>query len=168
MKIDIVGSVASGKTTLAQNISIKYQIPHFEKDNIVWKRTPNGDQMRTPEERDTLFKGIIEGDNWIVEGSPRKSLKESFECCEYIIVLNERTFIRLVRVFKRWIKQKMGKEKYNSKPTLRFLLNNIKWVFEFNGMKNKLFDELSNYGEKCKIFTHSKDAMKFIEEKYHN
>lgn len=31
MKIDIVGSVASGKTTLAKNISIKYQIPHFKK-----------------------------------------------------------------------------------------------------------------------------------------
>ena len=166
MKIDIIGSVASGKTTLAKNISLKYQVPHFEKDNIVWKRTPNGDQMRTPEERDTLFKKIIDGDNWIVEGSPRKNLKESFESCEYIIVLNERTFIRLVRVFKRWIKQKIGKEKYNSKPTSRFLLNNIKWVFEFNGMKNKLFDELSNYGEKCKIFIHSKDAMKFIEEKY--
>ena len=58
----------------------------------------------------------------------------------------------------------MGKEKYNSKPTLRVLLNNIKWVFEFNGMKNKLFDELNSYGEKCNIFTHSKDAMKFIEE----
>ena len=77
MKIDIIGSVASGKTTLAKNISLKYQVPHFEKDNIVWERTPNGDQMRTPEERDTLFKGIIEGDNWIVEGSPRKSLKNS-------------------------------------------------------------------------------------------
>ena len=73
--------------------------------------------MRTPEQKDVLFKEIIDGDKWIVEGSPRKSLKESFECCEYIIVLNERTFIRLVRVFKRWIRQKMGKEKYNSKPT---------------------------------------------------
>ena len=44
---------------------------------------------------------IIESDNWIVEGSPRESLKESFECCEYIIVLDERTLIRLIRVFKR-------------------------------------------------------------------
>lgn len=35
MKIDIIGSVASGKTTLVQNISLKYQVPHFEKDNIV-------------------------------------------------------------------------------------------------------------------------------------
>lgn len=166
MKIDIIGSVASGKTTLAKNIALKYQVPYFEKDNIVWKRTTDGDKMRAPEERDALFKEIIDGDNWIVEGSPRKSLKESFECCEYIIVLDERTMIRIIRVFKRWIRQKLGKEKYNSKPTFKFLYNNIKWVFEFNGIKSELFDELSEYDEKCKIFTHSKDALKFIEEKY--
>ena len=76
MKIDIIGSVASGKTILAKNISLKYQVPHFEKDNIVWQRTPNGDIKRTPEERDSLFKQVIVSDNWIVEGSPRECLKE--------------------------------------------------------------------------------------------
>ena len=44
MKIDIIGSVASGKTTLAKKISSKYQVPYYEKDNIVWERTQNGDK----------------------------------------------------------------------------------------------------------------------------
>ena len=44
MKLDIIGSVASGKTTLARELSEKYQIPFYEKDNIIWKRTPNGDK----------------------------------------------------------------------------------------------------------------------------
>ena len=35
--------------------------------------TDTGDKMRTPEERDALFKRIVESDNWIVEGSPRES-----------------------------------------------------------------------------------------------
>lgn len=113
-----------------------------------------------------MFQQIIASDNWIVEGSPRKNLRESFELCEYIIVIDERTIIRLVRVFKRWILQRAGKEKYNSKPTLTFLLYNIKWVFEFNGIKSSLFDELSSYGEKCRIFKHSKDALLFIENTY--
>ena len=46
MKLDIIGSVASGKTTFAREISIKYQIPFYEKDNIVWERTLNGDKKR--------------------------------------------------------------------------------------------------------------------------
>lgn len=166
MKIDIIGSVASGKTTLAKKISLKYKVAYYEKDNIVWERTANGDKKRTSEERDALFQQVIMSDNWIVEGSPRKSLRESFELCEYIIVLDERTIIRLARVFKRWILQRIGKEKYNSKPTLKFLFYNIKWVFEFNGMKKTLFDELRNYGAKCKIFIHSNDALAFIENTY--
>lgn len=166
MKIDIIGSVASGKTTLAKKISLKYQVPYYEKDNIVWERTSNGDKKRTLEERDVLFNKIIMSNNWIVEGSPRECLRESFESCEYIIVLDERTIIRLTRVFKRWILQRIGKEKYNSKPTLKFLFYNIKWVFEFNRMKRILFDELDIYGEKCNIFIHAEDAMKFIENNY--
>lgn len=75
MKLDIIGSVASGKSTLAREISEKYQIPYYEKDNIVWKRTPDGDKKRSPEERDRIFKEIIESENWIVEGSPRKCLQ---------------------------------------------------------------------------------------------
>lgn len=50
MKIDIIGSVASGKSTLAAVISEKYKIPYYQKDNIVWERTPEGDVKRTPED----------------------------------------------------------------------------------------------------------------------
>lgn len=55
MKIDIIGSVASGKTTLAGKISQKYNVPYYEKDNVVWDRTPDGDRKRIPEERDLYF-----------------------------------------------------------------------------------------------------------------
>lgn len=162
MKIDIIGSVASGKTTLAKRISEKFNVPYYEKDNIVWQRTSSGDIKRSPEERDKYFNTIITGTEWIVEGSPRDSLKESFGCCDYIIVLDEYTAVRLIRVFIRWINQRNGKELYNSKPTLKFLLYNFKWVFEFNKIKKELFHELSNYGEKVKIFRHAKDAYAYV------
>ena len=166
MKIDIIGSVASGKTTLAKRISRKYGIPYYEKDNIVWKRTLNGDVKRNPEERDKYFYDIICENNWIVEGAPRKILKESFGCCDYIIVLDEYTIIRLARVFKRWIRQRRGRESYNSKPTWNFLWCNIKWVLDFNQMKRGLLQELSIFAEKVKIFKHSKDAYAFVMENY--
>jgi adenylate kinase family enzyme len=72
LKIDIIGSVASGKTTLAKEISKKYQIPCYEKDNVVWERTINGDKKRNSKERDRIFDEIIKRENWIVEGSPVK------------------------------------------------------------------------------------------------
>ena len=96
MKIDIIGSVASGKTTLAKRISKQYNIPYYEKDNIVWKRTSSGDVKRSPEERDRYFHDIIKENNWIVEGSPRKILKESFKCCSSVYPMMARSEERRV------------------------------------------------------------------------
>ncbi|MCR5807868.1 MAG: DNA topology modulation protein FlaR [Oscillospiraceae bacterium] len=166
MKIDIIGSVASGKTTLAKNISKKYGVPYYEKDNIVWERTANGDKRRDPEERDRIFDSIIKKDDWIVEGSPRKNLQESFETCDHIIVLDIGTHIRLYRVFKRWILQRSGKIPYNAKPTVKFLLCNIKWVFEYDNMKKELMKSLSGYGEKCRVFRDSAQALQFIDDNF--
>ncbi|MBO9609500.1 MAG: DNA topology modulation protein FlaR, partial [Paenibacillaceae bacterium] len=68
-KIHIIGSVGSGKTTLAKNLSMKLKIPHHELDNVVWKRNHPSDIKRTDEERDQILSTIIQSDAWILEGA---------------------------------------------------------------------------------------------------
>ena len=128
--------------------------------------TPDGDKKRSSEERNRIFKEIIEGDNWVVEGSPRKCLKDSFAYSDYIILLDINTCTILFRVFRRWIRQRRGKEKYNSKPTLKFLYYNIKWVFEFNAERKEIIELLSEYGTKCITFNNSEQAMQFVGKMY--
>lgn len=166
MKLDIIGSVASGKTTLAEELSKIYQVPFYEKDNIVWRRTSHGDIKRTDEDRDKLFREIIETKDWIVEGSPRKNLRESFKHCDYIILLDVNTFVRLLRVMKRWIRQRMGKQRYNTKPTFCFLCYNIKWVFEYNKERKEIMAFLTKYRTRYRRFTSVKEAKKFVEREY--
>ncbi len=36
--------------------NIKYNIPYYQKDNIVWERTNNGDIKRSDADRDSLFR----------------------------------------------------------------------------------------------------------------
>lgn len=55
MKIDIIGAVGSGKTTLAHRIAEKYHIHCYEQDNIVWMRTSKGDIRRPDDEREEMF-----------------------------------------------------------------------------------------------------------------
>lgn len=168
MKLDIIGSVASGKTTLARNLSETYHVPFYQKDNIAWERTPDGDKKRDDKERDQLFQKIINSDDWIVEGSPRKLLRESFEKCDYIILLDIPLYKRLVRSIRRWFRQKFGKEEYNSKPTVKFLCYSIKWVFEYEKDKKEIISYLSAYGSKYKRFTTSESAKLFISREYGN
>lgn len=166
MKLDIIGSVASGKTTLAAKLAKKYNVPHYQKDNIVWERTAHGDVRRSDKERDQIFRTIIDGEQWIVEGSPRKDLNESMECCDYIILLDIPFWTRFGRVFMRWLRQRTGKEDFNTKPTLRFLWWNIKWVLEYSRDRKKIIAALAGYGERLRIFHNSQSAEKFIEKTY--
>ena len=53
-KIQIIGSVGSGKTTLAKKISEKLAIPYYEIDNIIFERHPTGDIRRSDEEIITI------------------------------------------------------------------------------------------------------------------
>lgn len=46
-KIHIIGSVGSGKTTLARTLSSHLNIPFYELDNVVWKRFQSGDVRRS-------------------------------------------------------------------------------------------------------------------------
>ncbi|EJN95117.1 hypothetical protein ACVRW7_07160 [Streptococcus ratti] len=58
MKIDIIGSVGAGETTLARELSEYYQIPYYEKDDIVWMRDDAGDYKRRAEDRKQLLKDL--------------------------------------------------------------------------------------------------------------
>ncbi|WP_284702844.1 shikimate kinase, partial [Peribacillus simplex] len=58
-KIHIIGSVGSGKTTLARELSSKLNIQLYELDNVIWKRYESGDIRRSEEEREEHFNTII-------------------------------------------------------------------------------------------------------------
>ena len=49
-KIFIIGTVASGKTTLAKQLSKNMDIPWYELDCIVHHQTAEGRNKRTPDE----------------------------------------------------------------------------------------------------------------------
>ena len=67
LKIRIIGSCGSGKSTTAKELSEKYEIPYYEIDNMIWDRS--SDNLKFPEEvRNATLRSIIYSDSWIVEG----------------------------------------------------------------------------------------------------
>lgn len=79
-KIHIIGSVGSGKTTLAKKLSEKLNIPFYELDNVMWKRKKSGDVRRTDEERKEYLNSIIHYETWIIEGVHNGDwVKDSFQ-----------------------------------------------------------------------------------------
>lgn len=120
-RIHIIGSIGSGKTTLAKILSNHLGIPYYELDNIVWKRLTTGDVKRTEQERDEYLSSILTSKNWIIEGVHHKWVYPCFQNADLILFLDTNLSTRRFRIIKRFLKQKIGIERANYKPTLKIL-----------------------------------------------
>lgn len=148
MKIFIFGIVASGKTTLSRKLSLKYDIPCYEGDNIAWGGEGEERYKRSDIEQLNKILDIDKSDNWIIEGVYRESQKCLFDMAEIIIFLDIPLHIRKVRIVTRFIKQKIGIEKCNYNPTFKMLKKMFKWTNDFENKRSKYEKILSQYENK--------------------
>jgi adenylate kinase family enzyme len=163
-KIHIIGSVGSGKTTLAKKLSAKLQIPFYELDNVVWKRHKSGDIRRTENERKEYLNKIIHSEGWIVEGVHNEDwVENSFQNAELIIFLDTNYAVRTYRIIKRFILQKLGVEKSNYNPTLKIFLKMFKWnrYFEEEGKPN-FFKIFAVHYDKTLIVTKNREIKNYF------
>ncbi|QHE51559.1 AAA family ATPase [Pontibacillus sp. HMF3514] len=151
-KIHIIGSVGSGKTTLARNLSSQLRIPHYELDNVVWMRSENGDIRRTEQERDNYLSSIVQSKRWIIEGVHHNWVGESFREADLIIFLDTPYSIRNYRIIKRFFLQKIGTEKSNYNPTFQIFKRMFMWNKNYeNKEKPEILKRLSEYNTKLVI-----------------
>ncbi|EAC6872580.1 AAA family ATPase [Listeria monocytogenes] len=105
MKIRIIGSVGSGKTTLAKKLSEWQQIDYFETDRIVWKREET-EVRRTDIEKTAVLNNILRQENWIIEGVHLEAwVNESINQADVIIFLDLPKKQIRYQLIKRQIKQ---------------------------------------------------------------
>ncbi|MFP7478620.1 DNA topology modulation protein FlaR [Terribacillus saccharophilus] len=163
-KIHIIGSVASGKTTLAKEMSKLLGAAHYELDNVVWKRSAEGDIRRSDKQKKVILKDIICSDSWIIEGVHTDDwIEDSLLHAELIILLDPAYGIRNIRIIKRFLRQKLNIEEANYTPSFRIFLNMFKWnrYFEHTA-KPFIFSKFSAYGHKMIMAENKSDVIEFL------
>lgn len=163
-KIHIIGSVGSGKTTLAKKLSLKLNIPFYELDNVVWERYPSGDIRRTEAGRDEYFESIIQSQCWIVEGVHNEDwVAKSFHNAELIIFLDPGYSVRTYRIIKRFIRQRLGIEQANYNPTFKIFRKMFKWNRHFEEVgKPNFFKKYGGLQDKIVVVTKKFDIEEHI------
>ena len=142
MKIHIIGCSGSGKTYLAKALSKKYNIPHFDLDDIQWDNESNRYGKKMPvEKRNYLLQQILANNSWIIEGVYYAWVLESFEKADIIYVLDVPKYIYKYRIIIRFLKRKIGIEK-GKKETLKSLYNLLKWTDTFQNRNLKEIKEI--------------------------
>jgi adenylate kinase family enzyme len=154
-RIHIIGSVGSGKTTLAKELSFILNVPFYELDNVVWIRGKSGDVRRTDKEREDYLNSIISSKTWIIEGIHNEDwVANSFRYADLIIFLDTKYPLRTYRIIKRFVFQKLCLEDSNYKPTLKIFFKMFKWnrYFEEVGKPN-FFNKFGRYSDKLLVIT---------------
>ena len=149
-KIYIIGPVGSGKTTLSKLLSKKYDIKRYELDKIVWD-DDNGNVKRTDDEIKKLFNEIIINKSWIIEDVGRKKFIDGIKKADIVYYIDLPSAIIYKRCITRWIKQKIGKEKYNYKPTLKGLFEVLQWAKQDIKNKDEKLERIIKNSKEYKI-----------------
>ena len=159
MKIHIIGCSGTGKTYLAKFFATKYNILHFDLDDIQWDNSSENYGVKMPvEKRAKLLQAMLSQDEWVIEGVYYSWVQQSFEEADKIYVLDMPKYIYKSRIIKRSIKRFLGIEK-GKKETLKSIYQLLKWTDTF---QNKNLKEIKNmlekYDEKVVWLTSKKEV----------
>ena len=163
MRIHIIGCSGSGKSYLADKLSEKYNIPHFDLDDLQWDNNAEHYGVKMPEEkRDAMLREIVSGPDWIVEGVYYKWVLDSFDTADLIYVLDMPRRLYRRRIILRFIKRKLGLAE-GKKESLKSLINLLKWTKKFqNENMPKIKEILEKYPDKVVWLSSKRDVNKII------
>lgn len=147
MKIYIIGPVGSGKTTLSEKLSKKYNIQSYELDKVSWDDY-NGHIRRSDEEAIKIFNEILKNDEWIIEDIGRDKFKQGRIDADVIYYIKLSKFTSYFRVMKRWLKQRIGIERYNHPPTIKQISYYLSTVKEYYKNEKEKLKDLEDYNDK--------------------
>jgi adenylate kinase family enzyme len=165
MKIHIIGGSGTGKSYISEKISCKFNIPHFDLDNIFWDNTAETYGTKMPVgKRTEMLNDILKNNHWIIEGVFYDWLSESFSSADYIFILSTPSFIFNFRIIKRFIRRKLGLEK-SKKETLKTLKNLLVWTNDYQSNKiPKIVAFLEPYKNKIIFVDKAKKIFNYIDD----
>jgi adenylate kinase family enzyme len=112
MKIAIIGSPGSGKSTFALKLHKILNIPLFHIDQYFWK---HGWQRPDRQEFEKIHNQLCDASSWIIEGMAIKHFQYRLQKADIIIFLDIPWYVCFYRIFKRAFLN-YGKVLFSSAP----------------------------------------------------
>lgn len=164
MKIHIIGCSGSGKTYLANALAKRYNIPHFDLDDIQWDNNAEGYGTKRPiEERNALLLEILNNNEWVIEGVYYAWVQQSFDEADIIYVLDMPRYLYKSRIIIRSIKRKIGIQQ-GKRETIKSVHNLLKWTETFQNKNLKEIKTiLERYENKVIWLSSKKDVSEIIK-----
>ena len=164
-KISIVGGPSSGKSTLAENIGRKLDLPITHMDAINYNA--NWEEV-DPKKRDDIYRRIIKEPKWVMDGTYMDTLRERMLASELIIFLDYSTIAKVLGIIIRTLKFKGGERKEipgcNEKIDFEFIKFTATWNSKKRKKVYKAFEGIAK--EKILIFKNRKKLNKWYIDNF--
>jgi len=98
MRINVVGTSGSGKSTFAKSIAKKFNAPYVQMDEIYWK--PNWKES-CDEEFFSKVEEVVSTDRWILDGNYKRTIPIKWKRVQMVVYLDLPFHVVLYRIIKR-------------------------------------------------------------------
>lgn len=163
-RIILIGCGGAGKSTLAQQLGEKLDIPVVHLDKLFWHP---GWVESSKEEIDEKIRIEMEKPRWIMDGNYNRTLPERLKRCDTVIYLDFSRFACLMGVAKRVITTygKVRPDMGEGCPE-RIDLDFFKWVWNFNKNKREGYYKLLNetQGVETIVLKNRRAVKKFLQQ----
>jgi adenylate kinase family enzyme len=158
-RIIITGDAGRGKSTLAERLSEKLDIPHYSTDNFYYEF-----KYFTPRKREEALEKISEifdKEKWIVEGTTAWLLEPGMNKSERVVYLKYgNVFSQWFSLFRRHLKRKNESLKELFILMRHVLYKRYGWGYKKGKMTHGEFVE--PYKEKLVVLSSFKDIDEFL------
>jgi len=98
MRINIIGTAGSGKSTFSKQIAEKLKIPYIELEALAWKS--NWTEV-TDEELFSKLERHLSSDDWVLDGNYPQTLHIKWKKCQMVVYLDMPFHIIFYRLLRR-------------------------------------------------------------------
>ncbi|MCR8644483.1 hypothetical protein NV379_17650 [Paenibacillus sp. N1-5-1-14] len=163
MQIHILGGAGSGKSYIANELSIRWSIPHFDMDDIYWDNSVEMFGVKNPEDiRDQKLSSIVDQFAWINEGVYISWMDPSFASADYIFVLTVPLEMQEERIWTRYEQRKSGLLPSKKKETIESVQELIEWNRNYNQVSLQHFLNHSIYQNKIVTLDDNAKIYKYL------
>lgn len=164
-RILILGSGGAGKSTLADILTQKLELPIISLDQYYWKE---GWQLVSPEEWEKTIPKLAEKPQWIMDGNYASTLDLRLKAADTVIFLDFSRILCIYRIFKRYV-QYRGQTRPGLSPNCpeRLSWEFLKYLWQYpKTMKPRVLELLQEHQKNCTIYRiqSPKQLQKFIQQ----
>ncbi|HLR72440.1 MAG TPA: hypothetical protein VK085_13545 [Pseudogracilibacillus sp.] len=163
IRLHIIGGAGSGKSYIAGRISEKYNVPHYDLDNIFWDNSVDEYGVKAPIiVRNKKLNEIVVQPSWIIEGVYFNWLEPSLALADKIFILNTPLSMQEERIWSRHEKRKAGAIPSTKSETIKSVEQLIEWNRKYNQEFLPKFIRNNEYKEKMIQLENSEAIFSYL------